>query len=111
MPGLARSYVFYFIFTLVVGVQIQTREEGFVEEGSRRVIAACWGPGSPLTTLVALDERGNLVEMLSLPAFSGPLRNRRGFLADAPMGTPAHLRHIYKAQVGCWSARSQHQQH
>ncbi|KAK9852135.1 hypothetical protein WJX84_004569 [Apatococcus fuscideae] len=79
-------------------LQIQTREEGFVEEGSRRVIAACWGPGSPLTTLVALDERGNLVEMLSLPAFSGPLRNRRGFLAEIPAGTPAHLRQIYKAQ-------------
>ncbi len=82
--------------------QIQTREEGFVEEQSRRVIAACWGPGregSPLTTLVALDEAGNLVEVLSLPAFSGPLRNRRGYLADIPPTIPTHLRQIYKAQV------------
>lgn len=73
-----------------------------MEEGSRRVIAACWGPGregSPLTTLVALDEAGNLLEVLSLPAFSGVLRNRRGYLADIPPTLPTHIRQIYKAQV------------
>ena len=70
-----------------------------MEEGSRRVIAACWGPDSPLTTLVALDERGNMMEVLRLPAFSGPLRTRRGYLQEISSSIPMHLRQIHKAQV------------
>jgi len=39
-----------------------------------RVMAACWGPGSPATALAMLDEAGQLAAFMFAGALSGPLR-------------------------------------
>ncbi len=39
-----------------------------------RVMAACWGPGSPATALAMLDEAGQLVAFMFAGALSGPQR-------------------------------------
>jgi transcription elongation factor SPT6 len=38
-------------------------------EAERRVMAVCYGPGSPATTFAMLDPAGNLVDFLHCPQF------------------------------------------
>ncbi|EFN54675.1 hypothetical protein CHLNCDRAFT_58171 [Chlorella variabilis] len=46
-------------------------------EPERRVMAVCYGPGTPATTFVMLDPQGNLVDFLYCPQFSGPIPKRK----------------------------------
>ena len=39
------------------------------EEPDRRVMAVCYGTGSPATTFVMLDPAGNLIDFLHCPQF------------------------------------------
>ncbi|KFM24955.1 Transcription elongation factor spt6 [Auxenochlorella protothecoides] len=61
-----------------------------VPEGERRVVGAVWGPGTPPTTLVALDPAGALVDWLHCPQWSGAVPRRRGAAgpSDDPFADP-----------------------
>ncbi|PSC69358.1 transcription elongation factor SPT6 [Micractinium conductrix] len=47
------------------------------EEPDRRVMAVCYGTGSPATTFVMLDPAGNLIDFLHCPQFSGAIPKRK----------------------------------
>ncbi|KAL6771646.1 SPT6 [Auxenochlorella protothecoides x Auxenochlorella symbiontica] len=65
-------------------------EDEEVPEGERRVVGAVWGPGTPPTTLVALDPAGALVDWLHCPQWSGAVPRRRGAAgpSDDPFADP-----------------------
>jgi hypothetical protein len=43
----------------------------------RRFAALCWGPGDLATTMVMLNEQGQLVDVLYLGQLSGAIRRTR----------------------------------
>ena len=59
-----------------MGLQVQTGDESTVVE-HRRFAAVCWGPGDPATTMVMLNEHGQLVDMLYAGQLSGSIRRTR----------------------------------
>lgn len=75
---------------------MQTGDESTVVE-HRRFAAVCWGPGSPATTMVMLNEHGQLVDVLYAGQLSGGIRRTRRnaqgvddiFSDPAKVGSPA----------------------
>ncbi len=57
-------------------LQVQTGDESTVVE-HRRFAAVCWGPGDPATTMVMLNEHGQLVDVLYAGQLSGSIRRTR----------------------------------
>ena len=80
-------------------LQVQTGDESTVVE-HRRFAAVCWGPGSPATTMVMLNEHGQLVDVLYAGQLSGGIRRTRRnaqgvddiFSDPAKVGSPAASR-------------------
>ena len=56
----------------------------------RRVMAVCWGPGDPATTLAMLDDGGQLADILFAGQLSGPIRRPRS--DEDPFQDPSKVR-------------------
>ena len=71
------------------GWQVRERETEEVLE-RRRVMAVCWGPGDPATTLAMLDDNGQLADILFAGQLSGLIRRPRQ--DEDPFQDPAKVR-------------------
>jgi len=56
---------------------IDLRDDEDVEVTEKRIMAVCWGPGTPPTTFAILDPFGNMVDYLHCPQFSGTIPRAR----------------------------------
>lgn len=99
---------------------IDLRDDEDVEVTEKRIMAVCWGPGTPPTTFAILDPFGNMVDYLHCPQFSGTIpraRMRQGetynIFADPKKGKDAlaarqfiesHLPHAIVIGVGHYEA-------
>ncbi|CAL8470742.1 g10284 [Coccomyxa elongata] len=56
----------------------------------KRIVAVCWGPGDPATTIVLLDDAGQLIDTMFAGSLSGPIRRSR----DGPFFDPSKAKDV-----------------
>lgn len=50
----------------------------------KRIVAVCWGPGDPATTIVLLDDAGQLIDTMFAGSLSGLIRRNRDKIFSEP---------------------------
>jgi transcriptional accessory protein Tex/SPT6 len=104
------------LWETAIAPPIDLRDDEDVEVAEKRIMAVCWGPGTPPTTFAILDPFGNMVDYLHCPQLSGTIpraRMRQGetynILADPKKGKDAlaarkfienHLPHAIVIGIG-----------
>ena len=86
-------------------VQVTTTDDNTVIE-QRKFAAVCWGPGDPATTMVMLNEHGQLVDVLYAGQLSGNIRRTRRNAQGSEdiFSDPAKVWHLhchYQKEANC----------